>query len=399
MPRPAGPAHVATVSFLASRAAPTGGFWVALAGGVALARVAQRRGAREGFGASLAAMLESVAIIGPTRFSVPLTQALTAPLLGRLEARSVSPVVQAIACGLVRLLHNAAVTAFFIWVIAGGLDAYAGTYDALGGQLGLEVGSAGALAVTGVGLLGWAAFASAVQVAVYRRGLRRWLHSEQGEAPPVAEAPDRAAARFDPRVVALAAVIAFVLLLASTEWILLAAVAGWLALAWLACRPDRSVLPAGLALTGLLAGGALLFGLVGGLGPDVALRRGLRAALLVLTATWLRAAAGAAGLREVFRRTLGRLGRVPSLPEASRTLGEIGSERRLLAAGRSLAARLRGVRRRPLSILDAVLDWVAHESSRFRPGEYRSGLALRVRPSDALLLALAVSPVLALVLA
>src|SRR3954470_19325292 len=114
MPRPAGPAHVATVSFLASRATPAGGFWVALAGGVALARVAQRRGAREGFGASIAAMLESVAIIGPTRVSVPFTQALTAPILGRLEARSVRPATQALACGLIRLAHNAAVTAFFI---------------------------------------------------------------------------------------------------------------------------------------------------------------------------------------------------------------------------------------------------------------------------------------------
>ena len=144
MPRPAGPAHVATVSFLASRAVPTGGFWVALAGGVALARVSQRRGAREGYGASIAAMLESVAIIGPARVSVPFTQALTAPLLGRLEARSVSPLLQALACGLIRLLHNASVTAFFIWVIAGGLDAYAGTYDALGGRIGLEVGTHGA---------------------------------------------------------------------------------------------------------------------------------------------------------------------------------------------------------------------------------------------------------------
>ena len=86
-PAPTGPAHVAVVSFLAARAAPTGGFWIALAGGVALARVAERRGARAGFGASVAAMLETVAIIGPARFGIPFTQAATAPLLGRLEAR------------------------------------------------------------------------------------------------------------------------------------------------------------------------------------------------------------------------------------------------------------------------------------------------------------------------
>ena len=93
-----GPAHVAVVSFLALAAAPAGGFWIALAGGVALARVAERRGARLGFGASAAAMLETVAIIGPARFGVPLTQALTAPMLGRLEARGWRSLPQILAC-------------------------------------------------------------------------------------------------------------------------------------------------------------------------------------------------------------------------------------------------------------------------------------------------------------
>src|ERR671914_1915818 len=101
-PTPAGPAYVATVSFLASRAAPTGGFLIALAGGVALARVAQRLGARQGFGASIAAMLETVAIMGPARFGVPLTQAISAPLLGRLEARGVRPSLQVVACAALR---------------------------------------------------------------------------------------------------------------------------------------------------------------------------------------------------------------------------------------------------------------------------------------------------------
>ena len=82
-----GLAHVASASFLASRVAPTGGFALALAGGVALARAAQRLGLRTGFGASLAAMLQTIAIMGPARVSIPLTQAITAPLLGRMEAR------------------------------------------------------------------------------------------------------------------------------------------------------------------------------------------------------------------------------------------------------------------------------------------------------------------------
>src|SRR5688572_26922851 len=169
-----GPAHVAVVSFLAARAAPTGGFWIALAGGVALARAAERRGARPGFGASAAAMLETVAIIGPARLGIPLTQAATAPMLGRLEARGWPPLPQILACAAIRLLHNTATTAFFIWVITGGLDAYAGTYDAIGRRLGVEIGSADALALTLAGLLAWAAFASTVQVLIYRRGLASW---------------------------------------------------------------------------------------------------------------------------------------------------------------------------------------------------------------------------------
>jgi hypothetical protein len=303
-----GPAHVAVVSFLAARAAPTGGFWIALPGGLALAHVAERRGARLGFGASAAAMLETVAIIGPARFGVPLTQALSAPILGRLHARGVGFWPQLLACAAVRLLHNAATTAFFIWVIAGGLDAYAGTYDAIGRRVGIEIGSADALALTLAGLVLWAAFASTMQVLVYRRGLRAWAGlapgepapAEPGPAEPAAaepaprepsEAPSRDSApagRFDPRAVAAAALVAFVLLLSSTTWTLLAAVLAWLALAWALSLPEREPVRAGLVFAAVLAGGAFAFALGGGLGLDTALRRACRAALLVLVATWLR---------------------------------------------------------------------------------------------------------------
>src|SRR2546423_3794124 len=85
----AGLAHVATVSFVASRASPAFGFWIALAGGVALARVGERGGARLGYGASLAATLQTIALIGPVRLNVPLTQALSAPLIGALAGRAV----------------------------------------------------------------------------------------------------------------------------------------------------------------------------------------------------------------------------------------------------------------------------------------------------------------------
>jgi hypothetical protein len=396
-----GPAHVAVVSFLAARAAPTGGFWIALAGGVALARVAERLGARLGFGASAAAMLETVAIIGPARFGIPLTQAISAPILGRLHARDVAFWPQLLACATVRLLHNAATTAFFIWVITGGLDAYAGTYDAIGRRIGIEVGTADALALTVAGLLAWAVFASTVQVLVYRRGLRAWAEAAPLPAGPESPADPESSAlghpgRFDPRAVASAAVIAFVLLISSTVWALLAAVAGWLALAWVLSRPERDPLPAGLLFAALLAAGAFAFALGGGLGLDIALRRAARAALLVLVATWLRAAARAGGLREVSRRVLGRVRALPSAPEAAEVLDSIASEGRLAAAGRALAERLSQSPKRPAALLDAVLAWVVREAAAYTPPAPAPPLALRARALDWALLASAAAPLLAL---
>jgi hypothetical protein len=374
-----------------------------LAGGVALARVAERRGARLGFGASLAAMLETVAIIGPARLGIPLTQAATAPMLGRLEARGWRPLPQILACATVRLIHNAATTAFFIWVITGGLDAYAGTYDAIGRRLGVEIGSADALVLTLAGLLAWAAFASTVQVLIYRRGLANWDRlarpgDEEARRPETATAGAPEQRRFDPRVIALAAAVAFTLLLASTAWALLAAVALWLALAWLAARPDRQTLPAGLLFAALLAGGAFAFALGGGLGLDVAARRAARAALLVLTATWLRGAAGAEGLREVSRRVLGRLRGVPSVPEAALVLDQIASEGRLAAAARALERRLRGVPKRAMPFVDAVLHWTVREAEAGHETREPRRLELRARPTDALLLGAAVLPALTLAL-
>jgi hypothetical protein len=409
-PEAAGPAHVGVVSFLAARAAPSGGFWIALAGGVALARVAERRGARVGFGASAAAMLETVAIIGPARFGVPLTQALSAPLLGRFHARGVGFWPQFLACAAVRLLHNAATTAFFVWVIAGGLDAYAGTYDAIGRRVGVEVGTADALALTLAGLLAWAAFASTVQVLVYRRGLRGWDASaaEEGAAdPPRAGWQANAAlsatnlrhpGNFDPRAVAAASVVAFAVLLSSTEWALIAAVSAWLAAAALLARGDREPVPAGLLFAAVLAFGALAFALAGGVGLDVALRRASRAALLVLTATWLRAAAGAIGLREVSRRVLGRLRAVPSANEAAAVLDAIAAEGRLAAAARSLAARVGDAPKRPQALLDAVLAWVVRESGSFAPAGPAPPLRLTPDATDWVFAASAALPLLALVL-
>jgi hypothetical protein len=407
-PEATGPAHVAVVSFLAARAAPTGGFWVALAGGVALARLAERRGARVGFGASAAAMLETVAIIGPARFGVPLTQALSAPMLGRLHARGVGFWRSFLACAAVRLVHNAATTAFFVWVIAGGLDAYAGTYDAIGRRVGLEVGTADALVLTMLSLLAWAAFASTVQVLVYRRGLRSWPADDSTQEHPsrprwMTNVADSATfviqlGRFDPRAVALAALVAFVLLLSGTEWSLLGAVAGWLLVVWLLARGDREPLAAGAVFAGVLALGAFAFALGGGLGLELALRRATRAALLVLAATWLRSAAGVGGLREVFHRVLDRLRRVPAAPEARAVLDAIASERRLAESARSLAQLVREAPKRPRELLDAVLGWVRREAGAYRAAPPAPSLRLHARAADLALVASALAPALALTL-
>ncbi len=390
-----GPAYVATVSFVASRAVPFGGFFVALPGGMALARVAQLRGLRQGFGASLATLIETVALMGPARFGVPFTQALSAPVLGRLEARSVPALWQIVVCLAIRLFQNGLGALFFIFVIAGGLDAYAGSAENVAELVGLQVGEADTLLLTFAGLLAWSLFASTVQVTVYRRGLSRWRTDDR----PHAEEPEDLSAhrgRFDPRAVALAAAIGFGLLLASTEWALLGSVALALAIAWALSKPDNSTVPTGLALAAILALGALTFALVGGLGIEVALRRALRAALLVSVATWLRAAAGASGLREVGRRVLGRLRFVPGVPEAADTLDQIGSEGRLLAAGRSLANRLSDVPRRPRPLLDAVLTWVNREAGSFRPARPAHVAGMRLRLVDAALVLLAAAPAAAL---
>src|SRR5204863_9874917 len=101
-----GLAHVAAVSFLAARVAPSGAFWLALAGGASVAREADLRGVRAGYAASAAAMLQTVAMVGPLRLSAPLTQALSAPLLGSMHARNARWSSMPAVCLAIRLaLH------------------------------------------------------------------------------------------------------------------------------------------------------------------------------------------------------------------------------------------------------------------------------------------------------
>jgi hypothetical protein len=192
--------------------------------------------------------------------------------------------------------------------------------------------------------------------------------------------------------------VAFALLLGSTEWALLAAVAAWLAIAWLLSKPDPEPLRAGLLFAAILAAGAFAFALGGGLGLDAALRRALRAALLVMAATWLRAAARAAGLREVSRRALGRLRRIPSATEAAAVLASIESEGRLADAARALVARLSDTPKRPRALLDAVLTWVVREAVSFTARPPAAPLRLAAGRADWALLASAALPFLAIAL-
>jgi hypothetical protein len=243
----------------------------------------------------------------------------------------------------------------------------------------------------------WAVVASAVQVWVYRRGLHGWpppgdeptLHVD---APAGAEPDQPGAGRLDPRAVALAAAIAFGLLVSSYSGPLLAAVAAWLLVAALVSRGDTSVVPLGAMLALMLGTVIFCVAMLGGQGLEDSLARGARATLLVLVATWLRAAAGTAGLREVSRRVLGRLHRAPAADEAVLVMGELGSGRELAPAARSVLRALRAVPAKTVPVVDAVLGWVAFEARRFQPAVVEVHAGLRLRALDVMLVALSVAP-------
>jgi hypothetical protein len=174
MGTPVGLAHVAAVSFLAARVAPSGAFWLALAGGAAIAREADLRGVRAGYASSGAAMLQTVAIVGPLRLSAPLTQALSAPLLGWMHARGRRWPSMFAACLAIRLALYVALTSFTLFVLLGPAG-YKGSFDALFGWLPLlPHGLAGALLITAIVNLASAVFFSTIQIGLYRRALSGW---------------------------------------------------------------------------------------------------------------------------------------------------------------------------------------------------------------------------------
>ena len=345
-------------------------------------------------------MLQTVAVMGPARIGAPLTQAITAPMMGRLQARGVRPLTEFAACLALRLVHYAVMFAVFIYVILGGLDAFTGSYETLTGWLGIVPQGAGG------GASRWpprpADRGDLLQHGAGRgvppraRGLARGGPARRGaERRRRAEAHDGAAASTrapssSPRCWRPA------LLLCSTAWVLLLAVAAWLVPAWLLSRPDNSGVKLGLALAALLAFAALTGGLLGGAGLELTLRRTLRAVLLVAVATWMRAAAGAPGLRETFRRALHRLRALPSVREGAELMAGLDSGPRLVAAGRAAADRFAEVELKPAELCDTVTAWVAAESGGFRPGPPAPATRLRLRAPDAVLVALTLAPALAL---
>ena len=401
-----GPAHVAVVSFLAARAAPTGGFWIALAGGVALARVAERRGARLGFGASAAAMLETVAIIGPARLGVPLTQAVSAPMLGRLHARGVGFWPQLLACahgtpapqrGHHRLLH------------LGDhgrprrLRRHLRRDRPPGRHRGGHRGRAGAHAARPARLGGLREHGAGAGLQARAAGVGG---GRRDSTPPAAgwrqtsRFPQRSArhlARFDPRAVAAAALVAFVLLLSSTAWVLLAAVAAWLALVWVLSRAESDPVPAGLVFAAVLAGGALRSspsaagsastsrsGALRGprcscsWPPGCARRRGRAGCARCRGASWV----ACAGSR---RR-----------PRPPRCLTRSPPRAGWRPPGARSRRGFRRLRSGPAPLLDAVLAWVIREAAVYEPPAPAAPLRLRARALDlALLVSAAPAPALA----
>jgi hypothetical protein len=402
MTSPVGLAHVAAVSFLAARLAPSGAFWLALAGGAAVAREAAERGIRAGYASSAAAMLQTVAMLGPLRLSGPLTQALSAPLLGGMHARGGRWRSMFAVCLAIRLALYAALTSFTVLVLLGPAG-YKGSFEALFGWVPfLPDGLAGALLITAVVQLISGVFFSTIQVGLYRRALSAWPAAGVADQKQIAAAsPTVERAGADPRAVLAAAAVVTAVLLFTHAWVVLGAVAVWLAgAAVLARHGDRDVVKIGMLLAATLAAGTLIGSLVGGLGADEAASRAVRAALLVLVATWMRVAASSAGLREAFRRGLLRLRRLPGAVDAAHLLGELDSTRLLAGSATALQERMRGVPHRPLPVVDAVLQWAAHEAHAIVPGSSRGqATVLRVRLRDATLAVSVLLPAAALLAA
>ncbi len=360
----AGMANVAALTFLAARAVPLG-WTVAIAGGVPLARVAERDGARAGYAAAGASLVETMSIMGPARMGIPIPHAASAPWLGALAGRRKGFLVLALAGSLVRLLYYGVTSAISILLIVG-LDAYLGTYQHVRHLVGvLPAGRSWALILTAVATGAWSLGAGLIQAWVIRRGLRRWSQASVGiEAPSPATDPDRPAPPRRAGTMVLVALAGFAAALASTDPRAIGALSLALALIWVLTRAGAGNVLRGLALAAPLALSTFAFGAFGGIGMNIAARRAARVALLVLIAVWVRAAAGSEGLRDVSLRVVRRLARFPTLGLAAAVLGASAGIGDYGQGARRLGRCLGAAQRRPVAVIDAALSWVAEESVR-----------------------------------
>ena len=117
----------------------------------------------------------------------------------------------------------------------------------------------------------------------------------------------------------------------------------------------------------MLAVAALGPAVIGAVPWDAAGRRAVRAALLVLTATWVRAVTGSPRLREAARRALVGLRGVPAASEAAQITERLESDGRLLPAARAFLAGFEGVPTRPCPLADALGGWCAAEAAGYQP--------------------------------
>jgi len=272
-------------------------------------------------------------------------------------------------CLAIRLTHYAVLTAFFLLVVVGGVDAYVDSYDRIVELTGglLPTGTAAALGLALASNLGGAVLFTAVQVVVYRSALAQ----EEGTPRTTAArgiAPTHGSRR---SVVALvwAVVACWCLMLALPTWPVLAAVGvavlgGTVA----AGRSRRRAMQVGAGLGLALALGALGPGLLGAVEFDDAARRAVRALLLVTSASLVQAVAGAEGVRRLASGALYALRRLPSTREAAALAPVLRADRRVVPASLELVERVREVAPSPAKLAAAVVAWVDDEARR-GPGE------------------------------
>jgi hypothetical protein len=371
-----GMTNVAALTFLAARAVPLG--WiVAVAGGVPLARAAQRHGGRAGYAAATAGLVETMAVMGPARMGIPVPHAASAPLLGVLVRRGRSLAALALAGAAVRSAYYVATSAFSILVLIG-LDAYLGSYEQLREWLPfLPAGRGSALWITFALLLLWSLGAGLIQATVIRRGLRCWDIGTDSDSddldPPRSRTGRTPIAHPHAGSLTVLALLGFAITLSGTDARLLGIVGAALGIAWIVTRADARALRWGLLLALPLALSTFAFGAVGGIGIAVALRRAMRVALLVLIAVWLHHAAGGEGLRAQALRVVHLLRRFRTLALAAAVLGASVSSADFGGAARRLGHRLRNAKRRPTPVLDASLAWLADESHRLAAAEPTKG--------------------------